>query len=245
MSIIEPLPSKIWEYLQKGCARFNKLEKTKQKHIILGAIILILGMEIFFNAFFDYTAYAQKTEPSGEIADEVMDPLNKIDRGWVKGVCLPTGQAGVGECEDTAEIKILKEKESKLDEMVGDYPISVMIPHIVKRNQAVASFLVAIAKKESDWGKHTPKKDGKECFNFWGYRGKENTTDSGYSCFDSPEDAIEVVGNRIESLVEKKINTPERMVVWKCGRDCEAAGGQAAANKWISDVAHIYKKLQS
>ena len=225
--------------MQKGLVKFNKLGKTKQKHIILGVIILILGVGIFLNVFFEERVYAQKSEPSAKITDEVMDPLNKIGKGAVKGVC-------VWGCEDQEKIKILKEKEDKLTKLVGNYPISAMVPHIAKRDQEVASFLVAIAKKESDWGKHTPKKNGKECYNYWGYRGKENTTNSGYSCFDSPEHAVTVVGNRIERLINKnKINTPVKMVVWKCGRDCEAAGGQAAANKWIADVAHYYKKLQS
>lgn len=231
--------------MQKGRVKFNKLGENKKRHIILGVIILILGVGILFNVFFESKVYAQKSEPSGEIADEVIDPLNKIGKGVVKGVCLPTGQAGMGECEEKEEVRILREKESRLSGVVGNYPISVMVPHIAKRDQSVASFLVAIAKKESDWGKHTPKKNGKECYNYWGYRGKENTTDSGYSCFDSPEHAVTVVGNRIENLLSKKIDTPAKMVVWKCGRDCEAAGGQAAANKWISDVAHVYKKLQS
>lgn len=243
MSIIRQLSGKIWEILQRGRVKFNKLgvrqlAESEKRHIILSLLILILGVGIFFSIFFEGTAYAQKTELNGEIADEIMDPLNKIGKGVMKGVC-------VGECEEKEEVKILREKESKLSEVVGNYPISVMVPHIAKRDQAVASFLVAIAKKESDWGKHTPKKAGKECYNFWGYRGKENTTNSGYSCFDSPEHAVTVVGDRIEKLIGQKINTPQRMVVWKCGRDCEAAGGQASANKWIADVAHYYKKLQS
>lgn len=224
--------------MQKGRVKFNKLGENKKKHIILSILILILSVGILLSIFFESKVYAQKSEPSGNIADEIIDPLNKIGKGAMKGVC-------VGVCEEKEEARILREKESKLSEVVGSYPISVMVPHIAKRDQAVASFLVAIAKKESDWGKHTPKKEGKECYNLWGYRGKENTTDSGYSCFDSPEHAVTVVGNRIENLLSKKIDTPAKMVVWKCGRDCEAAGGQAAANKWISDVAHVYKKLQS
>jgi hypothetical protein len=33
------------------------------------------------------------------------------------------------------------------------------------------------------------------------------------------------------------------MVVWKCGSDCEATGGEAAARKWISDVSLYFNKL--
>jgi len=238
MSISDLLVNKIWKIAQKGSNKFKKLEGAGKKNIILGAIILALSVGIIGNAFLEKRAYAQKAEPKSEVSAEVMDPLNRIDKGFVDSVC-------VGECVKQEEVKILSEKEVKLQGLVGMYPISGMVAHIVKRDQAVASFLVAIAKKESNWGKHTPKKAGQECYNFWGYRGKENTTDSGYSCFDSPEHAVQVVGDRIEKLIKQKINTPAKMVVWKCGRDCEAAGGQAAANKWIADVAHYYKKLNS
>ena len=119
-----------------------------------------------------------------------------------------------------------------------------MIPALTEQDRDVASYLVSIAKKESDWGLHTPKKNGRECYNLWGYRGRENPTESGYSCFDSPEQAVQVVGGRIGKLLGERIDTPAKMVVWKCGGDCEAAGGQAAANKWIADVAFIYNKLK-
>ncbi|PJA86733.1 MAG: hypothetical protein CO141_03125 [Candidatus Moranbacteria bacterium CG_4_9_14_3_um_filter_42_9] len=142
-------------------------------------------------------------------------------------------------------VSVVEIKKGSVFNLVAGHPIEKMIPFIEKRDREVASFLVAIAKKESDWGIHSPQKSGRECYNYWGYRGKENTTESGYSCFDNPEHAVQVVGDRIENLLNKKIDTPTKMVVWKCGRDCEAAGGQAAANKWIMDVAHIYTKLQS
>jgi hypothetical protein len=52
------------------------------------------------------------------------------------------------------------------------------------------------------------------------------------------------VAKRIETLVKKyDRNTPAKMVVWKCGSDCEATGGEAAARKWISDVSLYFNKL--
>ncbi|MFA6973327.1 MAG: hypothetical protein WC238_01125 [Parcubacteria group bacterium] len=238
MSISDLLADKIWKSLKRVQSRFKQLGGAKQKHIILGGITLAVGLGLFFNALLSERVNAQKAEPKNDVADEIIDPLNKIGKGVIKGIC-------VGECQSQAEALALKEKEGKFNNLVAKYPMAAMVPFLAKRDGRVAAFLVAIARKESQWGKHTPKKGGRECYNFWGYRGKENTTDSGYSCFDSPEHAVEVVGNRIESLLNKKIDTPAKMVVWKCGRDCEAAGGQAAANKWVSDVAHVYKKLQS
>jgi hypothetical protein len=118
-----------------------------------------------------------------------------------------------------------------------------MLPYIEKRDKKTAYFLIAIAKKESDWGKHAPSKNGRDCFNYWGYKGNYKPS-MGYSCFDSPEQAIQVVGDRIQKLVDKKIDTASKMVVWKCGSSC--AGHDAAdVRKWISDVDLYYRKMDA
>jgi hypothetical protein len=132
----------------------------------------------------------------------------------------------------------------KIMALIAGRPMEKMIAYLTKRDKKVASYLVAIAKKESDWGKYSPKKSGRDCYNYWGYKGGYNLTESGYSCFDSPEQAVQVVGDRIESLLAKNINTPERLVVWKCGRSC-AGHDPAGVKKWISDVALYYGKLNS
>ena len=131
----------------------------------------------------------------------------------------------------------------EVEKMVAGTPMEKMVPALSLKDDQVASFLVAIAKKESNWGKFSPKKEGRECYNYWGYRGPEDTTPSGYSCFKNPRHAINVVGGRIAKLIEQEIDTPSKMVVWKCGRNCEAAGGQAAADKWVTDVGYYYEKL--
>lgn len=142
---------------------------------------------------------------------------------------------------------ISKEKvafEKKIRNIVKGYPIEKMAPYISRKNKRVASFLVAIGKKESNWGRHSPKKNGRECFNYWGYRGPENPTDSGYSCFDSPQHAVNVVGGRIGELVADKIDTPKEMVMWKCGSTSCARRDRGAA-KWIWDVGYYYQKIYS
>jgi hypothetical protein len=132
--------------------------------------------------------------------------------------------------------------EKNINQLVTNYPIKEMAPHIAKQDKKVAAFLVAIAKKESNWGKYTPKKNGRECYNYWGYRGKENPTVSGYSCFDTPAQAVNIVGNRIEELVDQQIDTPKKMVVWKCGSTC-AGHGEYSVNKWIQDVDLYFNKI--
>lgn len=143
----------------------------------------------------------------------------------------------------TAEVeKTVSPRETQIKKMVAYSPIREMAPFIAKKNKKVAAYLVAIAKKESNWGVYSPKKDGEECYNYWGYRGPENTTESGYSCFESPAQAVNIVGNRLADLIEKKIRTPRDMVVWKCGRN-RADQRTASAAKWVRDVNLYYKKM--
>ncbi len=139
-----------------------------------------------------------------------------------------------------------KEKtEKEVKEMVKGYPIEKMLPYILEQDRTVAAFLIAIAKKESNWGKRFPVLDGQDCYNYWGYRGQRRLMGSGgHTCFNSRKDAVDTVAKRIKWLVEnKKLNTPEKMVIWKCGSDCNATGGQEAARKWINDVNMYFKKL--
>lgn len=66
----------------------------------------------------------------------------------------------------------------------------------------------------------------------------------GHTCFNSRKDAVDTVAKRIDFLVNnKKLNTPAKMVIWKCGSNCKATGGEAAARKWISDVSLYFDKL--
>jgi hypothetical protein len=148
--------------------------------------------------------------------------------------------------EDVSESEQVRELREYLETRLADYPISAMIPAIVQKDLTVAAFLVGIAKKESDWGKHVPLSDnGKDCYNYWGYRapGSLGTQRSGYGCFATPEEAIDVVGSRIETLaVEYKRDTPDKMVVWKCGFNC-TGHDPASVAKWISDVALYHRSI--
>jgi hypothetical protein len=134
--------------------------------------------------------------------------------------------------------------EKEILDMVKGYPIESMVPEIAKQDRIVAAFVIAIAKKESSWGVHVPVYQGQDCYNYWGWRGKNPVGTGGHTCFESPKDAVETVATRIAILIDEYgRNTPAKMVVWKCGSDCEATGGQAAANKWISDVNLYFKQL--
>jgi hypothetical protein len=140
-------------------------------------------------------------------------------------------------------VKVPTEMEVKISQMVSGHPIREMAPFIAEKDKDVAAYLVAIAKKESNWGKFSPKKGNKNCYNYWGYRGTYNQTKSGYSCFDSPQQAVDVVGKRISDLVDKEVDTPKGMALaWKCGWDC-SGHDPASVTKWVSDVSYYYKKV--
>lgn len=134
--------------------------------------------------------------------------------------------------------------EASIQKMVAGTPMEKMAPYIAKKDKIVAAFLVGISKKESNYGRRVPVLNGKDCFNYWGYRGiRKRMGSGGHTCFDNPEDAIETVGGRIERLVKSGVDTPEEMVLWKCGSDCNATGGWPAAHKWIADVNMYYSKM--
>ena len=144
------------------------------------------------------------------------------------------------------EIEASKDFNRKVKELVRGYPIEAFLPYLLNEDHEVVSFYIAIARKESNWGKRVPVLNGKDCYNYVGYRGKsEKMGTGGHTCFANREEAVKVVSKRIEELIKKYgRDTAKEMVVWKCGSDCNATGGQAAANKWISDVDMILKELK-
>lgn len=135
--------------------------------------------------------------------------------------------------------------EREIKKMVKGYPIEKMTPYIANKDPKTAAFLVAIAKKESNWGKRVPVLNGEDCYNYWGFRLKSDRMGSGgHTCFDSPREAVDIVATRIDEMVkEENVDSPGEMVAWKCGSDCNATGGRASANKWISDVGFYYNKF--
>lgn len=144
---------------------------------------------------------------------------------------------------------VLQQKPSPLElevrDMTKGYPIEEMAPYIAKEDPQVAAFLVSIAKKESNWGKRVPVLNGRDCYNYWGYRGKrEEMGTGGHTCFRNRREAVRTVAKRIDTLVnEKKLDTPSEMIVWKCGYDCSGHSDQSV-RKWISDVAFYFKKFK-
>jgi hypothetical protein len=135
--------------------------------------------------------------------------------------------------------------ENNVRKVVSGYPIEAMAPYIARHDKTTAAFLVGIAKKESNWGKRVPRsEDGADCFNYWGYRGAGSRGIAmGHGCFGSPKEAVAVVSKRIDKLVnEYDFDTPEELIVWKCGWSCSGHSDKSV-KKWISDVTIYFNKV--
>ncbi|MFZ2299809.1 MAG: hypothetical protein WAW00_01570, partial [Candidatus Moraniibacteriota bacterium] len=128
--------------------------------------------------------------------------------------------------------------------MVKGYPIEEMLPYIFEQDRLTAAFLVGIAKKESNWGKRVPVLNDQDCFNYWGYRGiRRMMGTGGHTCFNSRKDAVETVAKRLNTLINsQQLNTPEKMIIWKCGFSC-AGHSRESVKKWISDVDMYFKEI--
>ncbi len=134
--------------------------------------------------------------------------------------------------------------KTRIKSMTEGYPINEMTNYIARKDEKLAAYLIAIAKKESDWGKRVPVLDGKNCYNYWGYRGiRQRMGSGGHTCFNSPKDAIDTVSRRLAYFVFKKnMETPRDMVVWKCGGNCDLSV-DSSAKKWVQDVSWYYQKV--
>jgi hypothetical protein len=132
------------------------------------------------------------------------------------------------------------------EKMVKGYPIEEMLPEIFAKDRVTAAFLIGIAKKESNWGKRHPVLDGQDCFNYWGYRGQRRLMGSGgHTCFNSRKDAVDTVATRIDKLVNsERLNTPAKLIVWKCGFSCEGHSRESV-QKWIADVDAYYSEMMA
>lgn len=139
-----------------------------------------------------------------------------------------------------------EEYGAQIRELVSGYPIEDMLPYILEQDRIVAAFLIGIAKKESNWGKRVPVLDGQDCFNYWGYRGIRRLMGSGgHTCFNSRKDAVDTVAYRIKKLIESnKLDTPAKMVIWKCGYSCDGHSRESV-RKWIADVDMYFRELSS
>ena len=220
--------------------------RTKSFALATGfLVILTLGI----SSTFTYTAnkrIATQASLNNRMAIEKM----AINKTKVLGAKKISAEQKSKEIDDFVLATIKKFKKAKSDELANEIqkivagsPMEKMVPLISQEDRTVAAFLVGIAKKESNFGRRVPVLNGKDCYNYWGYRGiRKRMGTGGHTCFDSPEDAIKTVGRRIQNLVNAKVDTPQEMVLWKCGSACSR---DANASKWISDVNIYFSKINN
>lgn len=136
--------------------------------------------------------------------------------------------------------------EGEIRDMVKGYPIEDMVPYIAKQDKRVAAYLIAIAKKESNWGRRIPVYYGENCFNYWGYRGQDEIMGSaGHTCFDTPIKAVSVVANRLHTLIiDQGLTTARDLIIWKCGSSC-SGHSRDDVEKWIDDVGGYYYEVMA
>ena len=211
-----------------------------------GAVLTFLLVSISFFSFFNALQNNQSLKYIYENQIIVNTAL-----ACSPGTSFINSEGGLEKCTVTENKNIKKdiiiknqELHKKVVAIIKNTPMEKMAVDIAERDKPVAALLVAIAMKESKFGRYAPKKNGADCFNYWGYRGKENTTLSGYSCFSSPSQAIKIVGDRIESMVKRGARTPADMISWKCGSTC-AGHDPVSVKKWISDVAIHYYQINT
>jgi hypothetical protein len=227
--------------------KFKNLKKLKNVKIDIAVNLPKVGSFLVRKATFTYLlaiisfiginqSLIKEPSISSDCINKISQRITLDCSPWMK---LPNPYKLIKKCDVTQKVTPTA-LSRKISPILKNTPMEKMTVEISKREQPVAALLVAIAMKESKFGKYSPKKNGKDCFNYWGYRGQENPTQSGYSCFDNPKQAVKVVGNRIAAMVKKGAKTPADMIAWKCGSTC-AGHDPESVRKWIADVGiHFY-----
>jgi len=237
---------------------------TIYKYLFLGATLFILS-----GFFYSQRTMAKATNYKKEIINPQQQLLNyskkqtspkeqpetKTNNTNAGNQTIITPKIPLAKIEEQLSISTKNSNEEKentaLENEIADIligtPMENMIEPISRQDKIVAAFLVGIALKESQFGKHSPKLHGQDCYNYWGYRGiRKRMGTGGHTCFDSPEDAVETVAKRIKTLaIKQHRNSPRKMLIWKCGSSCENTGGLAAANKWVQDVSIYFNKINN
>jgi len=210
---------------------------------IVGAILLgMVSMSMIYR-FLGPGASAQDLATVPQVAEQTTaGPVPAS----VSGGAATAGEkntAGIDPALD-AQQKSKSDFEKKVRAMVKGQPIEDMLPYLLDKDQTVAAFMIAIAKQESSWGEHVPVLNGQDCYNDWGYRQQRQLLGTGgHTCFNSRKDAVDTVAKRIKTLaITEGRNTPEKMILWKCGSGCV---GDASEQRWIGTVSSVYDELMA
>lgn len=144
--------------------------------------------------------------------------------------------------EKSPEQKIFEENATRL---LAGHPMEKMLPYLFDIDREVAIYMIAMAKMESNWGKRSPVLNGKDCYNYWGYRAqRERMGSGGHTCFDDRLDAVQTVAKRVHALYyEYERTTPRQMLVWKCGSSC-AGHSPEGVERWVNVITQYRNALK-
>jgi hypothetical protein len=138
-----------------------------------------------------------------------------------------------------------KSSTTQAEALLVGTPMVDMTESLTAYDTTTLGLALGIAKIESDWGRRAPHVSGADCYNYWGYKGvgARGSVAGGYACFGSPEEAVRTVVGKIDTLAhEGQRNTPEKMIVWKCGSSC-AAHDPESVRRWIDRVDQYYRRV--
>lgn len=232
----EEIKGELSELPQNFVRRFS-LVKLWNFSLVASVIVGMVSMTFIYR----YLGAGASAEGNSKVITSAPAPVEQVlgveeiknDEETVKYI-----EEVIGELEDSKK----DEFDKKVEKMVKGYPIEKMLPYLLEKDRTVVAFFIGIAKKESNWGKRVPVLDGKDCYNYVGFRAKRKLMGTGgHTCFNSRKDAVDTITKRIEFLIEEKnLDTPAKMSIWKCGSACDKDG---QVHKWISDVSLYYNKL--
>lgn len=209
--------------------------------------LAVVSLLIFFSSFYfqkqSSLGAAVNPESTGQIEGQVAGAMDVKTDENEESLKLADEEIVMNLIGKIADAKA-GEFETEILRYVKGRPMEDMAPYIAKQPRIVAAFLVGIAMKESKFGTYSPKLGGRDCHNYWGFKGGGTTASGGYTCFDSPGEAIQVVGKRIARLVDGGRTNPSAMVVWKCGSTCSWDNPENV-RKWIADVGVNFYKINS
>lgn len=233
--------------LKMSKSSLRKISGGKKVLVRRGSFLTLITF-IAVNFFFmngmlskEQVVFAKDTEEGVNDQVDFSEIMNQNPEDIIQDI-IDEAEAKIKEAEEEERQRKFAEE---LAVMLEGHPMAEMAEEIAKQDKTVAALIVGIGKKESNWGKRSPWKDGQDCFNYWGYKTSGTRGQAlGHACFGSREEAVQTIAKRIDTLVyEYKRDTPAKIVVWKCGSSCAATGGQAAANKWISDVQIYFDQV--
>lgn len=216
----------------------NLKSHVSQKQEVYWPVLIAITLLLF--VFASKFASAKISGAPNNLPIESNSKLNVI--GFQKKNIEPNALAiqEAGEIADSETEKL----KNDIASIVKNTPMAAMIDPISEKDRTVAAFIVGIAMKESKFGVYAPHIGGRDCYNYWGLKAGGKTTAGGYTCFNSPEDAVKGVSKTVEKMVAKGVRTPAQAISWKCGSSC-AGHGAANVQKWISDVAINFNKINS